>query len=140
MTKLSDNEHKLIKIGAKREILREGEIGGDIYVIKAGHVEVTKLTSSGSVSLAKLGPGEIFGTITALTGKQHTASVTAISDVELMLISKESLKDLRENIPVWVKIVMQDLMKRLVDMDDLYLQAVKRLRDNQIDFEFNRTP
>ena len=59
-------------------VVAEGEPGERLYLISAGHAEVSAEGPKGPVPLAALGPGEMFGEIALLEpGGKRTATVTA---------------------------------------------------------------
>ncbi|MBA2619480.1 MAG: cyclic nucleotide-binding domain-containing protein, partial [Rubrobacter sp.] len=59
-------------------VVTEGESGDRLYLISEGHAEVSAEGAKGSVPLAALGPGEVFGEVALLEpGGKRTATVTA---------------------------------------------------------------
>jgi hypothetical protein len=70
-------------------IIREGEIGDELYLIESGEAEVIIGTRSGRpVVVAKLGAGEYFGEISLITGGERTADVVASTEMTLMRLTK----------------------------------------------------
>jgi CRP/FNR family transcriptional regulator, cyclic AMP receptor protein len=70
-------------------IVREGEPGTTLYVIRAGRVNVVREQSSGnSVVLAMFGPGEFFGELSIFDGERRSASVIAIETTETVTLSR----------------------------------------------------
>ena len=61
-------------------IAREGDPGIGLFIIVDGTCDV----SIGGRRKAKLGPGDFFGEIALLDGGPRTATVTAMTDVELL--------------------------------------------------------
>lgn len=74
-------------------ILQEGESGSLAYKIISGKVEVTKKSGDSSVSLAILENNEIFGEISLIDDKPHSATVTAIDEVECICFPKEAFEN-----------------------------------------------
>ncbi|NLE01041.1 MAG: cyclic nucleotide-binding domain-containing protein [Fibrobacter sp.] len=75
-------------------IVREGDIGDCLYLIKKGKVQITKKVGMhGTAVLAELADGECFGEMAAIDEEVRSASVTAIQDCTLLRISKDDLKD-----------------------------------------------
>ena len=95
-------------------IIKEGDQGKEAFVINKGHVEVTKLSPCGDqVVIARLGPGQIFGEMCLFDNSPRSASVYALSDIELSIINKEEFLSYLEDIPVQIKIIIELLLKRL---------------------------
>jgi signal transduction histidine kinase len=72
-------------------LIREGDPGDAIYVIVSGELEITKQSGNTEVQLAKAGPGEIQGEMSAIEGRPRSASVRALADVEVLRIPREAL-------------------------------------------------
>ena len=62
-------------------VIREGEPGDLFYVIESGEVEILGTT---------FGPGESFGEIALLRDVPRTATVTALTDVELITLTRDN--------------------------------------------------
>jgi hypothetical protein len=69
---------------AGEAIITQGETGDNFYVITKGEVEVTK----DGVVLALLRDGDEFGEIALLEDVPRTATVKAVTDVELLALNK----------------------------------------------------
>jgi CRP-like cAMP-binding protein len=72
-------------------VLREGEEGDEMYILRTGQVSVSKgiqvdIPGRGKVKFDKqlvvLGPGSYFGEIALLASDVRSATVTALSDLE----------------------------------------------------------
>ncbi|MBL8956352.1 MAG: cyclic nucleotide-binding domain-containing protein [Myxococcaceae bacterium] len=86
-----DARKKLMSLSKKKVfvkgdvICREGEQGGDFFVLTKGTVSVSGDDLLGrKFELATLKAGEFFGELAALTGQRRQATVTAAEDVEVM--------------------------------------------------------
>ena len=80
-------------------IAKEGEGGDVIHVIVAGKAEVTRTIDKEEKTLAFLGGGSIFGELSLLTGAPPTATVTAVSECDLIEISRDNLNQLARSHP-----------------------------------------
>lgn len=95
-------------------ILVEGTPGEEAYVINKGHVEIKKQTLDGTeVVIATLGPGQIFGEMCLFDDSSRSASVYAINDLEVIVISKEEFLSYLKDTPTQIKIILELLLKRL---------------------------
>src|SRR5204862_4804834 len=64
---------------AGEAIFREGDSGDTCYVVRSGRVRVTRRHSDGRVlTLAELGPGQMFGELAMFDGETRSASVETI--------------------------------------------------------------
>jgi hypothetical protein len=75
-------------------IVKEGKHGKWIWVIYEGTVKITRETSKGSITLARLGEGCFIGTIRALLRGEYSRSATAIAEgkVRLCILDAEPLQ------------------------------------------------
>jgi CRP-like cAMP-binding protein len=79
-----------------RSIVREGDVGYVLFIIKSGDAEVSR----GSEILRHLGPGDFFGEIAIVSedGKR-TATVTARTDVDVWSMFGTSFRKLQVEYP-----------------------------------------
>jgi CRP-like cAMP-binding protein len=95
-------------------IIKESETGDKAFLINKGHVEVRKKTlGKESVVLARLGPGQMFGEMCLFDNKQRSASVYALSEVELSVINKEAFLNYLEDTPPQIRVIIELLLNRL---------------------------
>ena len=81
-------------------VFHEGDESDACYVIRNGEVRVTREHSDGrAIALATLGPGEIVGELAMLDGEVRSASVEALTDVELLAIAARDMRALLERNP-----------------------------------------
>jgi CRP-like cAMP-binding protein len=64
-------------------LVREGEFRGELFVITAG----TASASQDGKEVGTMGPGDHFGEIALLCGGPRTATVTAQTDVSLLMLA-----------------------------------------------------
>lgn len=110
-------------------VFNEGTEGGDLYLVAAGSVKVSKRAKEGEAqSLASVRQGEFLGIMTFLTGGKHSASASAGSGCELFILDKASFDGLVEKFPAEaVKIFMvfiDELVDSLRGMNERYIDMV----------------
>jgi hypothetical protein len=97
------------------EIIREGEVGQDVYIIKTGTVEVLTKRPDGTEELAKcLGPGDHFGEMAILRNTRRNATVRASTPVEVFSMSPANFFSLYSHFPVLreqIDKIMRDRLK-----------------------------
>ena len=69
-------------------IFREGDKSQEAYFIVSGLVEITLNTSHGVQSLAKIGPGEIFGEMGMIMDRPRTATATALENTTVETVAE----------------------------------------------------
>jgi CRP-like cAMP-binding protein len=81
-------------------ILREGEVGDSLFLIRSGSVQVA-LRGAGapSTSLAVLQAGDIFGEMAVLERRPRSATVVAKEECLLLEIAGEEIRKLLEVYP-----------------------------------------
>lgn len=77
---------------AGERLVREGEEADSLYLLESGRVAVRKETPGAApLELARLGPGELFGEASLLTGEPRMASVVALEGCEVIVIGRAAL-------------------------------------------------
>jgi hypothetical protein len=79
-------EARPVSFPAGGVVVREGDPGDEFYAICAGEVAVDR----GGTHLATRGPGDGFGELALLFDAPRTATVTAITPVDLLAIGREA--------------------------------------------------
>ena len=69
---------------AGHELITQGRQSGSLYVLKSGELEVSR---DGSLLSSVSRPGAIFGEMSVLLEKPHSATVRAVSDSEVIVIA-----------------------------------------------------
>ncbi|TAN40841.1 MAG: cyclic nucleotide-binding domain-containing protein [Nitrospirae bacterium] len=81
------------------QVIREGEAGDSLFIILSGAVEISSRVQGRQVGLASLMDGDIFGEMGFLSSKPRTATVTAITDLEIVEVIKPVLDMVIERKP-----------------------------------------
>lgn len=100
-------------------VFHEGDRSDACYLIRSGEVRVTREHSDGrAIALATLGAGELVGELAMLDGGVRSASVEALSDVELLAVSANDMRGLLErNADITTKLVIA-LAERLRESNE----------------------
>jgi CRP/FNR family cyclic AMP-dependent transcriptional regulator len=76
--------------------IREGEPGSHLFVLLAGHVQISKRSLGIRKILQELGPGECFGEMSLIECRSRSASVRAMTHCKLLRIDSEAIIPLPE--------------------------------------------
>lgn len=80
------------RLPAGTRIVSQGEPGDEAYVIQKGRCRVFRVRHGVPDALGELGPLDVFGEQSAITGRARSAYVEAIDDVELLVVTRETLQ------------------------------------------------
>jgi uncharacterized membrane protein len=94
----ADERRMLAEIGgavclsANQCLYRMGEAGGTLYVVESGAVEIYIKDNAGQkIRLKTAESGDFFGEISLLDGRPRSATAVAVSNCELLALSREDL-------------------------------------------------
>lgn len=99
-------------------LIEQGTQTGKLIVLKSGELEVTR---DGRFISSTRSPGAIFGEMSLLLEKPHTATVTALSEVECYVI-EDALKVL-ESHPSWTLQIARLLAQRVNSTTQALMEA-----------------
>ena len=95
-------------------VFHEGDNSDACYIVKSGTFRVTREHSDGrAITLATLGPGEIFGELAMLDGDQRSASAEALTDGELLALPAGDVRALLSRHPEIALKLVAGLVRRL---------------------------
>jgi CRP/FNR family cyclic AMP-dependent transcriptional regulator len=116
---------------AGSRIFRRGDPGAAVYVIARGAVEISVDTTTGRrVLLGLLGPGDFFGELSLLDGRERTADAVAVEPTGAFEIDRAALEGLFQKHPGAALDVLTVIGKRLREADRL-LQSQSTVSPNQ---------
>lgn len=99
-------------------VVSELEPGADVFVILEGQAEVTVEPRAGERQvLSVFTAGGVFGEMSSLTGELRSATVTAIADLEVLVIGDADFDRLRERRPAIAVAMARMLARRLGDAE-----------------------
>ncbi len=80
-------------------LMRQGEIGTSMFTILSGKVAVTVRERGGDQEVATLGPDDVVGEMSLLTGERRSATVTARGKVVALETPKTALEPILAEAP-----------------------------------------
>jgi CRP/FNR family transcriptional regulator, cyclic AMP receptor protein len=108
---LAESDIPVWYLKAGETIFKEGEEAKELYVIKAGQVEI----QLGNRLLATLDANDIFGEMALIDSSPRSATAIAKTDVALVPVSKKDFVTLVSRAPTFALDVMSMLARRLRD-------------------------
>jgi len=72
-------------------IVRVGDAGAEMYVIKTGRVRISRPMAGRDVVLSELGPGDFFGEMSLLESLPRDADAVAVGETRLLVLNAGSL-------------------------------------------------
>ena len=94
---LAHCESRSVAHGEK--LCSEGELSDAIYFVERGSFDITKATRDGPLRLSQLRPGTIAGEMAFYTGQARSASIEAVSDSHVKVLSRKALESIRDTHP-----------------------------------------
>ena len=91
-------------------LVREGAAGAEFFVIVEGTAEVRRKGKK----IRTLGPGDFLGEISLVSRKPRTATVTAITPINALVITEQSFRALLEEQPAIGVKILRSLAERLI--------------------------
>jgi putative peptide zinc metalloprotease protein len=85
-----------LTVAPRTVLIRQGHPSGKLYVIVGGQAAVLQQSAPGASPrlLARLGPDELFGELELLDAAPPSASVVALSPLELLVVPHSAVADL----------------------------------------------
>ena len=78
-------------------IFHQGDLARNFYIVLSGEVMVSREHDGQEASVATLGSGEYFGEMSLLRGVRHTASVRALTPVDVLIMSGADFTSLADS-------------------------------------------
>lgn len=102
------------RFDAGRVLIRQDGWGGEAFVIVEGSVTVSR----DGRPLATLGPGDVVGEMAVLDHGRRTATVTADTDVEVLVFDPRSFKSLLVEAPAVTRRMLNETTRRLRSVEE----------------------
>jgi CRP/FNR family transcriptional regulator, cyclic AMP receptor protein len=119
---------------AGQVIFSAEQVGGTLYIIQAGQVELSITDDDGEkLVLELLESGDFFGELSLLDGGNRSATATAIQRTDTLVLERGEFLDLLMNKPHMAQDVMVALSKRIRRTDNLLRRRVSRNVNEVVD-------
>jgi CRP-like cAMP-binding protein len=94
-------------------LVREGRRGNELFVIVNGEAEVSRDGST----VATLKAGDYFGELAVLSPGPRSATVTATTDMEVLIVTPRELAVLISDVPLFARKLLTGMAHRIQDAD-----------------------
>jgi CRP-like cAMP-binding protein len=105
-------------LDADSTVIQAGALPAFLYLIKSGRAEVFIEKGGKEVIVGHLAAGDIFGEISLLLGRNHTASVRTVTRTELLTASKSDVEEILGVYPQIRETLKQYGRERLEEVRD----------------------
>lgn len=110
-------------------IIEEGKAGSEAFLIQSGEVSVFTEAEGKRVELMRLGPGQIIGEMALVNDAPRSASVQALSECNLIIITRQTLHEKLQKSDPTVRALVAMLMRRLAQSNRAQLRNGGNLQD-----------
>ena len=96
------------------KVIEEGDLGDWAYIVEAGSLEVSKINDQNNKQvLGRLKENDIFGELGLIDGLPRSATVTALEDCTIKVLTKDSFNSLAKTRPGALVPIFKVLASRL---------------------------
>jgi CRP/FNR family cyclic AMP-dependent transcriptional regulator len=111
-------------------IIHKNQDGNCAYLVQSGAVQIYDLGEDKKErELARFGAGQIFGEMALVLDQPRSASVRAIEDTNVIIVSRIAFSKKLDGCDATVKAVTRMMMKRVADTTAALLEKEKENRD-----------
>ena len=97
-------------------IVQEGKAGDEVYIIRSGKCRAFKTINGEKVELRIMGTGNHFGEIAVFTGEPRSASVEAVDEATVAVLTKRHFEE-EMGFGAWLGLLIQTLAERFREAD-----------------------
>jgi len=101
------------RVSAGHGIVHQGDLGTKLFIIVKGEVRVLRQSRHGDIEVARMKEGDFFGEMCVLERLPRSASVHAVTDTHLVLLSYATFDILFEQMPLEHHRVLSNIARSL---------------------------
>ena len=121
-----------MKYAAGRTIIRQGTPATEIYIVLEGTVKVILDMDEYPLEICEFSTGNCLGEASIIGITSHSASVTAVTDATLLVLTRKTLMHLfetdKEFFAMLILNIARELARRLHKTDELLLEYARKAR------------
>ena len=105
-----------LDLPANRVIIRDRMPVDSLYLILSGEVAITVEENRKSINLGTVGPGQVLGEVSVLSGEEKASStVTSVTPVRMLRLRHQAFEDLIAENQVVASVLLQHFVDMLAD-------------------------
>ncbi|MDA3937969.1 MAG: cyclic nucleotide-binding domain-containing protein [Spirochaetia bacterium] len=112
-------------------LIKQGDIENTMYVVKTGHFTVSRKSSGGEIHLAEAEAGDVIGEMSLIKEGVRSANVKAEKPGVVYVIDIREFYNNIYNVPGWFMELIQGLVQRLRDTNEMLDQLMKNRNDKE---------
>lgn len=110
---------KMVKVDARETLFSKGDPGDRLYLVAKGLIRIGVLSAEGrEVTYGLIKPGQLFGEIAVLDGKERSADATAMEPTELIALERKDVHAFLHKHPVQALHLIEVLCERIRRADN----------------------
>ncbi len=129
---LSAEEWRTLKAAVREErfaqgleIFKEGDSAAGVYIVRTGLVQTSCIINDKvRHTFARIGPGDIFGEMAVLESKPRSATATALQDVTVYFVPRDTMLALVERSPRLAMELLRHISARLWEFNPQSVREV----------------
>jgi CRP-like cAMP-binding protein len=110
-------------------VMRQGDPGNCAYLIQSGRVKVFVEQDDKRIELAKLDAGQIFGEMALIFDDPRSASVQAIEDCNLIILTRQTFKQKLNRSDPTIRAIVTMLTQRVVSANNTVINKKSDVQD-----------
>lgn len=134
---LHTSQAPLRRVGFGDHLVRQGETGTEMFVVKTGSLTVYRTVKDHEITLWKAAEGDVIGEMSLISGKARTASVRADKSSQVYVIELQDFLKNAYHIPRWFMAIIEGLVSRLRStdkkLDDFVSGSLHRVQLTDLD-------
>jgi CRP/FNR family transcriptional regulator, cyclic AMP receptor protein len=114
-------------------IFREGDPGGEAYLLQQGTVRIFKTVTGRRVTIGRVWPSQMFGEFSMLDDAPRMAAALADDDVVCLVVRKQAIRDMLDQAPAGLTPLIQSLLATTRAMGQDLADARAMLLENGVE-------
>ncbi len=125
---------KEVVLKAGEMIFNEGDQSKSLYFVKRGVIRIFKKKGTGAIEIDSIRAGQVLGELAFFDNQPRSASAEALTQVEMVEISKAALDDAISKVPEWFSALVKTITSRLRNTNN----RLRALENVSTDYETDK--